>query len=153
MNDPIGTFTRIRDNFILYVKTAFKTQYPSLETEREALLRTTSEAEPGVFYRDPWVEPLPRYRQACPVSELTAEDLPGMSATQAVAFKDLAQCGLVGGYPLYSHQVEMLRLSLSGRNAVVTAGTGSGKTEAFMLPLFASLTREALTWSAPGAKP
>jgi DEAD/DEAH box helicase domain-containing protein len=152
MNDPIGTFNRILDNFILYVKTAFKTQFPSLETEREVLLRTTSEEEPGVFYRDPWVEPLPRYRQACPVSALSPEDLPGMSTAEAAAFKGLVQCGLVGGYPLYLHQVEMLRLSLSGRNAVVTAGTGSGKTEAFMLPLFASLTREALTWTAPGPK-
>ncbi|MBK9145169.1 MAG: DEAD/DEAH box helicase [Candidatus Melainabacteria bacterium] len=33
--------------------------------------------------------------------------------------------------------------------AVVTSGTGSGKTEAFLLPLLASLTKEASTWSKP----
>jgi len=152
MIDPIGTFERIRDNFVLYVKTAFRTQFPSLEQEREALLRTTSEQEPGVFYRDPWVEPLPRYRQVRTVADLSADDLPGMSSIQIEAFKGLVQCGLVGGYSLFSHQLEMLRLSLSGRNCVVTAGTGSGKTEAFLLPLFASLSREAMTWERPRTK-
>ena len=70
MNDPIGTFDTIRDNFIRYVKTAFKTRFDSLEQEREALLRATSEEEPGVFHRDPWIEPLPRYEPAKPLVEL-----------------------------------------------------------------------------------
>jgi DEAD/DEAH box helicase domain-containing protein len=152
MNDPIGTFDRIRDNFLLYVKTAFKTQFPSVEQERETLLKTTSEAEPGVFYRDPWVEPLPRYQQLRSLQELSAEDLPGLSTAEITSFKGLCGCGLVGNFPLYSHQIRMLRTSISGRNAVVTAGTGSGKTESFLLPLFASLAREATSWSRPGTK-
>ena len=146
MIDPIGTFERIRDHFILYVQTAFKTQFPSLETEREKLLRQTSEEEPGVFYRDPWVEPLPRYVQGHPVTALRGQDLPGLNDAEVNAFKGLVQCGLVGGYPLYSHQINMLRLTLSCRNAVVTAGTGSGKTESFLLPLFASLARSSFSF-------
>jgi len=152
MNDPIGTFNRIRDRFILYVQTAFATQFPSLEQEREALLRATSEEEPGIFYREPWIEPLTRYRQTCPIAELTEDNLPGLTEAEIVSFKNLARCGLVGSYPLYSHQVEMLQLILSGRNGVVTAGTGSGKTEAFLLPLFASLSKEATRWSPPNPK-
>jgi Lhr-like helicase len=152
MNDPIGTFDRIRDNFLLYVKTAFKTQFPSVETEREALLRATSEEEPGVFYREPWVEPLPRYEQLRAIADLTEQDLPSFSQEEIAAFKGLARCGLVGDFPLYRHQIEMLRMSLSGRNAVVTAGTGSGKTESFLLPLFASLSREARSWTRPNPR-
>ncbi|MER6405032.1 DEAD/DEAH box helicase [Streptomyces viridosporus] len=48
---------------------------------------------------------------------------------------------------LYRHQERMLMdTSEPGRNAVVTAGTGSGKTEAFMLPVIADLIRESRRW-------
>lgn len=38
--NPIYAYKEIKDNFILYVKTAFGTRYESLESEREELLRT-----------------------------------------------------------------------------------------------------------------
>jgi DEAD/DEAH box helicase domain-containing protein len=47
----------------------------------------------------------------------------------------------------------MLRQALEGQNAVVTAGTGSGKTESFMLPLFAYLAKESRNWNAPKPEP
>ena len=36
----------------------------------------------------------------------------------------------------------------TGRNVVVTSGTGSGKTESFLLPMLLRLVEEARTWSA-----
>ena len=36
---------------------------------------------------------------------------------------------------------------------VVTTGTGSGKTECFLLPIAAALIRESITWQPPGTKP
>jgi DEAD/DEAH box helicase domain-containing protein len=47
----------------------------------------------------------------------------------------------------------MLHRALQGQNAVVTAGTGSGKTESFLLPLFAYLTQESRNWEAPNSEP
>lgn len=150
MNDPIGAFDRIRDNFLLYVRTAFKTQFPSLEAERAALLLRTAEDEPGVFYQDPWLEPIPRYEPAKRLAEFEPGDVPDLDGDDLAGFVGLCRQGLVGDYPLYTHQVEMLRRVMQGQNAVVTAGTGSGKTEAFLLPLFAYLARESRTWAAPG---
>lgn len=37
--------------------------------------------------------------------------------------------------PLYAHQEDSLRLIKNGRNAIVTTGTGSGKTECFLYPI------------------
>jgi len=37
--------------------------------------------------------------------------------------------------PLYTHQVEALRILGKGENLVVATGTGSGKTECFLLPI------------------
>ncbi|MEE8208262.1 MAG: DEAD/DEAH box helicase, partial [Nitrosomonadaceae bacterium] len=148
MNNPIGAFEEIRDNFILYLKTAFRTQFPGLELEREAMLR-----RPGVLNQEPWIEPLPRYLTAEHLGGLETNDLPGMSRSVLDRFKDLALCGLVGDHPLYTHQVTMLQKAIAGQNSVVTAGTGSGKTEAFLLPLFASLAAESQNWDAPNSTP
>ncbi len=148
MNDPIGAFEKIRDNFILYLKTAFATQFPGMEREREEMLR-----RPGILNQEPWIEPLPRYRTDRPLADLGPNDLPGMTPESISRFKGLAHCGLVGRYPLYSHQVSMLHRAVGGDNAVVTAGTGSGKTESFLLPLFASMATESLNWEDPGLRP
>lgn len=147
MNDPIGAFEKIRDNFILYLKTAFGTQFPGLEREREAMLRS-----PGILNQQPWIEPLPRYQTDRPFADLGPEDLPEMTPEELARFRDLVRCGLVGNFPLYTHQISMLQHAVAGQNAVVTAGTGSGKTESFLLPLFAYLASESLNWEAPNAK-
>ena len=38
-------------------------------------------------------------------------------------------------YPLYKHQVETLQHAAAGKTVILSAGTGSGKTEAFLIPL------------------
>ena len=43
---------------------------------------------------------------------------------------------------LYSHQETAIRKVTSGRNIVVSTGTGSGKTESFLIPILDSLMRE-----------
>ena len=47
----------------------------------------------------------------------------------------------------------MLRKALDGESCVITAGTGSGKTESFLLPLFAYLAEESASWSPPNTSP
>lgn len=146
--DPIRAFREVAENYLLYAQTAFGTRFPSVEKERDMLLRDST-----AIWQEPWVEPIPRYERAKWIAELAAQDLPGLSAEAAERFKVLARCGLVGDYPLYSHQVEMLKNALGGQDAVVTAGTGSGKTESFLLPLFAYLVQESFGWDPPGEAP
>lgn len=60
------------------------------------------------------------------------------------AFRAIAGAGLFkGGHQLHLHQQRMLRQALSRKHCVVVTGTGSGKTESFLLPVLANLTREA----------
>ncbi len=146
MIDPIGAFNTIGDNFLLYLRTAFGTRFPSIDAERDQLLR-----EDGRFRQEPWIEPLPRYQgSGKKAAGLASGDVPGLTGGELADFQGLIRCGLVGDYELRSHQVEMLRTVCEGRNAVVTAGTGSGKTESFLLPLFAYLAKESRGWDAPG---
>lgn len=43
---------------------------------------------------------------------------------------------------LYSHQEESIRHICSGRSAVITTGTGSGKTESFLFPILNDLLKD-----------
>ena len=150
MIDPIGTFYELKDDIIRYVKTAFGTRFPSIEEERAERLRSN-----GTLAQEPWLEPLPSYVSSHKgIEDLTKVDLPNMSDDEIKTFKSLVSCGLFSkNLKLYQHQLEMLQNSLNGVNCVITAGTGSGKTEAFLLPLFAQISREIAGWSNPASSP
>lgn len=144
MLDPIGAYENIRDYFILYLKTAYSTRFMSVETDRDDLMRRE-----GVICREPWIEIRPSYQLSKKSINTISDELACFNEKEANDFIGLATCGLVGDYRLYLHQTEMLKKSLEGKNCIVTAGTGSGKTEAFLLPLFANLARESSSWELP----
>ena len=149
MRDPVGAHKRITDSVISYIETAFATRFPSLEEERHALLRRHA-----ALSQETWIETLPRYESSgMRIGDLGKGDLPSLSAQAAGDFKSLASSGLVGDFKLHQHQVDMLRKALNGQSCVITAGTGSGKTESFLLPLFAYLAEESESWSPPNATP
>jgi DEAD/DEAH box helicase domain-containing protein len=161
---PLSMFRGIRDFFITYLDTAFRIRHDRTTQLRRALLEST-----GTLCAAPFLEPIPTYEQsAFRVEELpSAADLngrlPGFTTAQAEAFAELTNAGLIpstvdsssskrrSNYRLYEHQLEMLRRGLSTSTpGIVTSGTGSGKTESFLLPIIAALAREALRWpSAP----
>ena len=148
MKDPIKAHNELKESVFKYVETAFGTRSGSFNAERLGLLKDPVN---GVF-REPYIEPLVPYESGDYLNDLQPEDLPNLDDATREAFTALCSAGLFrGGHPLYTHQQGMLRSSLEGRHCVITTGTGSGKTEAFLLPLFASILREAGGW--PGANP
>lgn len=149
MKDPVHAYHSVRDAVIRYVETAFRSNSASFEKERRKLLE-----EDGNIFQDQFIEPLPEYPAGKRIGELGDGGLPGLSNAARDAFVGLMQAGLLSGnFPLYVHQEEMLRESLSGKHCVITTGTGSGKTESFLLPLIASIVREAATWNRANPSP
>lgn len=139
MRDPIGAHEAIKGALVQYIKSAFGTNSPSFEDERQALLD-----QHHVLFQDAYVEPIPAYLPGKSLDQLDEVDLPGLAPEGMSAFKGIVSAGLFGsGRPLHSHQQRMLSESLAGRHCVVVTGTGSGKTEAFLLPAIASIIREA----------
>jgi len=168
MQDPIGAFERIRELYISYLDTAFRIGDESVAEERRLLVR-----RPGKLCTEPLIEPIPRYEPASVGFEDMLEEggpdavLGPLADKARLAFVDLALAGLFpsravtpddGAWPLsrvpdfkpYSHQVDMLRRGLRATTpGVVTSGTGSGKTESFLLPLLARIVSEAVDWPKP----
>lgn len=58
------------------------------------------------------------------------------------SFKKLNMTEKEFSRPLYSHQESAIGIIGSGRSAVITTGTGSGKTECFLYPILDEILRE-----------
>lgn len=137
--DPVGAQLEIEEQLKRYVKSAFGTNSPSFEDERGKLLDT-----PGVFFQKPYLEVMPEYKTSVPINQLPDDELRGLSPQARHALAEIAGAGLMRkGDKLYVHQQRMLREALAGKHCVVVTGTGSGKTESFLLPVLASIVREA----------
>jgi Lhr-like helicase len=77
-----------------------------------------------------------------------------LNELEAETFRALVKTGLFPSFAkLHAHQAEMLKEALNGNNCIITSGTGSGKTESFLLPLFAQLAKELTHWQTSNNKP
>ena len=136
--DALGTFRRLREAFFRYYETAFGLTDVRLAHERRDLLDRD-----GGIYRLPLLELRPEYATyGGPLAESVA------ASGAAPELTEFAAAGLMPpGRTLYRHQHRALTAGVQPRrNVVITAGTGSGKTESFLLPVVSSLLEESRDW-------
>jgi ATP-dependent helicase YprA (DUF1998 family) len=116
------------------------------DNERE--LREAFRAElrgKQVFSRDPLLSVIPSYRPKTSISELMSRlDPPVLHPALAA----LQVGGFDPGRALYDHQAKSIELLQRRRNVIVATGTGSGKTECFLLPAL----DDALRNPGPGVR-
>lgn len=149
MNNPVLLFNSLREMYLRYLESPFDLRYPQLRSERRALLD-----QDGHIYREPLIEPVPIYEPCGHTFAAMTQNLLGGSWTPQLIM-DLAAFVSLELFPAtrqpYTHQRDVFRESVvNGNDVVVTTGTGSGKTECFLLPVIASLVRESASWaSAP----
>ena len=148
--DPIGSWESLQDNLKKYIKSAFATNSKTFEEERQRLLDT-----PGVLFQEPFIELLPAYKSGKMLKDIDQVALPNMSKEAITSFQKIAGASLIStDMNLYRHQQDMLSKAMgeTRQHCVVVTGTGSGKTEAFLLPVIASIIKEAKNkWTAPNS--
>ena len=129
--DPFKTANVIRDTFRSYTAKTFFINDPELQEEFQEELNSFP------ISNGPFIESPNSFKQGRSIRELVDE---GVFSKE---FNTLMQNqeGILNR-PLYAHQEKAIRLIESGRNAVVTTGTGSGKTECFLYPILDSLLKE-----------
>lgn len=131
----LGASEYLKNALLRYYGTAYELRDNSISAEREALMRN-----PGTAFAEPFVESMPSYRQA---AETLDEALSRHGMPHAAS---LIRSGLLPYERPYLHQLEALDESLAGRDVIIGTGTGSGKTESFLLPVVARLVEEASRW-------
>lgn len=102
-----------------------------IDDSRIARLVSTALSE-GALWPDPLVELNPAYKKSSTISELISDGMLHSECERIFAKKD-------GDFPrpiqFYQHQVDAIRTSAEGDNYVLTTGTGSGKSLAYIVPI------------------
>jgi ATP-dependent helicase YprA (DUF1998 family) len=97
------------------------------------------------FARPPLLSTIPSYRTSLSIEELIARQGPPHLHD---GLRKLDTTELDTRRPLYEHQVKSIELAQRLRSFVVATGTGSGKTECFLLPIL----DDALRNPGPGVR-
>ncbi len=141
---PTRLANRLRRQLRRYIESAYPLSDATLIKARRQLLEVSEGGK--LLAQEPFVETTPRYR----VFQGTYADL-GLSAATTALFTRLSTAPtdhdserMLLFSTMYEHQARAFQAFLNdGRDLVVATGTGSGKTECFLLPLLARLYEEA----------
>lgn len=130
------TITKIQSALREYIEATYHIGHPALIEQRRELLD-----EDGVISQAPFIESTPRYQTSRRFSDLELDP----AAQQLFASLTSNAGGTRLLYdPPYTHQAKALEWTMrDGLSLAVTTGTGSGKTESFLLPMLAKLAQEA----------
>jgi ATP-dependent helicase YprA (DUF1998 family) len=122
-----------RDALRTYITSTYHVSNPALVAMRAELLQ-----RPGAIAQEPYIESTARYAGARRYRDLA------LAPAVSDLLDRLGERGLLFDPP-YEHQAKALELALSPpfRDLVVNTGTGSGKTETFLLPILGRLGAEA----------
>jgi DEAD/DEAH box helicase domain-containing protein len=143
---PLRLQNSIVEGYLRYIDTAFWLRDGSLREERRNLL-----ANSGALFAEPVLEPVIPYPSDIELAAVCGEL--GLSEAVIQHLETMFRFEADAPLLLRDHQAAALRTSLSSsnnespeRNIVITSGTGSGKTEAFLIPVFARILAESENW-------
>lgn len=135
----VQTVQELQDSVCEYIEAGYHISDPGLVRQRNLLLRRL-----GTIHQRAYFETTPRYETG-----QTFGSMPGLDEEFLGLLSTLNEPDDQGRRavhdPPYEHQAKALEeVLVNGNSIVVTTGTGSGKTECFLLPLLGKLVHEAV---------
>ncbi len=143
---PTRLVARLRHQLRSYIEGAYPLSDPVLVRARRKLLEEDQDGR--LLAQQPFVETTPRYKvfakdyKSLGLPAKTAEFLDALSRLKQQHARDATKTVL---YPrMWTHQAAAFRAYLADhKDVIVATGTGSGKTECFLIPIIGSLFDEA----------
>jgi ATP-dependent helicase YprA (DUF1998 family) len=131
------TFEGLHKTLQSYIEAAYHIADPGVVAQRRRLL----DAAGGIF-QIPFLESTPRYLSGPAYVEMA--ELPEAAREAYIRLADPAAGKPLIFDPPYKHQAEAIEAIVTDRkNLMIMTGTGSGKTESFLLPILGKLAIEA----------
>ena len=128
---PIDTMSHIRDTYLRYLKTIYPFQNQDLRIAFSQVL------EEGRLVKGPLLESAPPFVHGRSIAQLVKEGILHPN------FERLCSEAMPWERALYQHQDQAIaHVAQQSRNLIVATGTGSGKTETFLIPILDHLLRE-----------
>src|SRR5690606_16541891 len=128
---PLSGKKDIESSYIDYLKTSFFINDHRLMRKFESAVN-----EEDRFAQGPYLEVTAPYQKSKSMLDLINDGI------LSPLFKNVNQEALPITRELYSHQVKAVEKAYHKENFIVATGTGSGKTESFMLPILNDLLKE-----------
>ena len=128
--NALDAASRIEDAYRTYLISTFKANHAGLAQEFESGVRDAT------LTKGPFLEASAPFEHGCSVRQLVEE---GLLSELFLRFREDT---FPVDRPLHVHQETAIRKAVSRRNLIVSTGTGSGKTEAFLLPILNGLFDE-----------
>ena len=138
-NTPFTMYEKLKDTYIKYIKTNNPIANEGIKNERDDLIKTT-------LFQEPYLEYISTYSQKDGELEkinLKEDDGFKQEFIEFLQYED-SLFPKSKGYKLYTHQKEAIEND--NKHIIVTSGTGSGKTETFLLPIVKNLLKESKEW-------
>ena len=130
--NPVLTSQKIFERYVSYITTTFHLKDKELNNQIYTALKEESK-----FFKGPIIEATPPFLKGKTIEKLIKD------GTLTQEFYNLQAKSLPLDRNLYLHQEEsILKICKEKRNIVVATGTGSGKTEAFMIPILNYLLQQ-----------
>ena len=131
--NPLKAYQRISHDYLTYLRSLFHSKNEILNEKLRHLLK------PENFTKGPFLEQVFPFAKSSSLKELVEKNV--LSPEFLTLLKSGAFKG--GNFRLYKHQEQAIRkIVLEKQNIVVSTGTGSGKTECFLVPILDYLTQE-----------
>ncbi len=134
--NPLAAGQRIRESYERYLTSTFS---PRSDRLRDQFRYALDHHHKFRLTHGPYLQAAAPYETAHSLEQLVAEGL------LDTAFLDLPRTVFPVDRPLWHHQEAAIRKLLARRNIIVATGTGSGKTECFLLPILQHLMEEKAT--------
>lgn len=121
-----------------YIEATYHIGDAALIEQRRTLLDRA-----GVTHQIPYLESTPKYQVGQKFADIAGLPPASLAVYAALSKRDGDNARLLFDPP-YRHQGDAIRHALiNGNNLVIMTGTGSGKTESFLLPILGKFAREA----------